>query len=102
MLIQFKPEGGIAFFPGLNKASLIDTEKLSQEERTHIRELVEKCSFFNIHTTGGSVVKGADRKKYTISIEEGEKKNTVTLTDPVQDQHLADLIQVLNKISRSR
>jgi len=99
MLIEYKSDGGIAYFPGLNKSKLINTDSLNYEDSMKAKELVRKCRFFSI-LYNEEPQRGADRKTYTISVTDGDNKNTVRVSDPVEDEALAELIGFLNKISR--
>jgi hypothetical protein len=99
MLIDFKSDGGIAYFPGLNRSKLINTDSLSNEDSMKAKELVQRCRFFSI-TYNEVPQRGADRKTYTISITDGDNKNTIRVSDPVEDEALGDLISFLNKLSR--
>ncbi len=99
MLIEFKSDGGIAYFPGLNRSKLINTDSLSNEDSMMAKELVQKCRFFSV-SYNEVPQRGADRKTYTISVTDGENKNTIRVSDPVEDEALAELIGFLNKLSR--
>ncbi|GAL84369.1 hypothetical protein MYP_1597 [Sporocytophaga myxococcoides] len=63
------------------------------------KELVQKCRFFSI-SYNEVPQRGADRKTYTISVTDGDNKNTIRVSDPVEDEALADLISFLSKLSR--
>ncbi|MBO9699518.1 MAG: hypothetical protein J7604_04865 [Sporocytophaga sp.] len=99
MLIEFKSDGGIAYFPGLNRSKLINTDSLNNEDSMKVKELVQKCRFFSI-SYNEVPQRGADRKTYTITITDGDNKNTIRVSDPVEDEALAELIGFLNKLSK--
>jgi hypothetical protein len=100
MQIQFITEGGIAYFPGLSKPRIINTENLSPEENNQIKELVNQSGFFNLTQHPTTPQKGADRKKYTISIVDGNKQNSIVLYDPIGNQALANLIHLLSRLTK--
>ncbi|WP_028981757.1 protealysin inhibitor emfourin [Sporocytophaga myxococcoides] len=99
MLIEFKSDGGIAYFPGLNRSKLINTDSLNNEDSMKARELVHRCRFFSI-SYNEVPQRGADRKTYTISVTDGDNKNTVRVSDPIEDEALGELIGFLNKLSK--
>jgi hypothetical protein len=104
MRVEFTTEGGIAFFPGLSKPVTIDTEQLPEIEARELKELVDTAHFFDRPTQAGTLAHGAaDFRKYTITVEEGGRRHTVRLTDPVEDGDLQNLIKFLtNKAKEQR
>ena len=97
MKIYFKPEGGIGFFPGLNKPLELNSEKLPEEEANHLKQLVNEASFFNLSNDASKPAAGADRKKYTIKIEDEDREHRVELSDTEQDPCLQNLFNYLQK-----
>src|SRR2546429_3907984 len=96
MQIQFKMEGGIAFFPGLSKPMTIDSDQLPQQEFDELKWLVNTTHFFDLPTTVNSPSpSAADYYQYTITIQDEGKQHTVHLTDPVKDPNLQALLSYL-------
>ena len=96
MRIQFKMEGGIAYFPGLSKPITIDSDELPKQESDELKRLVNATRFFDLPTVTGSPSPGAsDYRQYTITIEDDGKQHTVHLTDPIQDPNLQALLTYL-------
>ncbi len=90
MKIEFKKEGGIAFFPGLSKPVPLDTDNLDKAEAEEIKRLVEATHFFDLPASVGEPAKGAaDYQHYSLTIEEGERRHTVRVLVPPQDPALA-------------
>lgn len=85
MRLTFKMEGGLAAFPGLSQPVTIDTESLPPEERASVERLVESCHFFD-QPTSPSQSAGADRRRYTLAIEEDGRSHAVSVLDPVPDE----------------
>src|SRR2546428_11651518 len=86
-------DGGIAYFPGLSKPILIDSDKLPREESDELKRLVNATHFFDLPPVVGSPPPGAaDYRQYTITIEDEGKQHTVRLTDPIEDPHLHALL----------
>ncbi len=96
MRIQFKMEGGIAYFPGLSKPITIDTNELPEQEADELKRLVNATRFFDLPAVIGSPAPGAaDYRQYTITIEDNGKQHTVRLTDPIVDPNLQALLTYL-------
>jgi hypothetical protein len=96
MQIQFKMEGGIAYFPGLSKPITIDSDTLPRQESDELKRLVNATRFFDLPTTMSLLSPGAaDYRQYTITIEDNGKQHTVRLTDPIEDTNLQALLTYL-------
>ena len=102
MRIQFEMEGGLAYFPGLAKPIVIDTDQLSDQAAMEIEKIVAQANFFALSKTVGKPAPGAaDYRQYTITIQDGKKSHTVTTFDPIQDPKLQALVQYLQTKARS-
>lgn len=100
MRIEFKREGGVAYFPGLSRPVVIDTDRLSPEEAGHLHALVEASRFFDQSEQVGTAKPGAaDYRHYTIRIEAGDRDHTIRLVEPIADPGLRSLVQHLQKSS---
>ena len=98
MKIEFKQEGGLAFFPGLSKPVPLDTNNLDKSEAEEIKRLVAAAHFFDLPAAVGEPAKGAaDYQHYTLTIEDGERRHTVRVLVPPQDPALRELLQAVHK-----
>ncbi len=98
MRITFKGGGGFAAVPGLAAPVTIDVQDLPPEDQAAIRELVKQSAFFTLPPRISAAGAGAaDLRTYTITIDDGDRAHTVTLTDPVPAGHLGALV---NRLSR--
>jgi hypothetical protein len=89
-------EGGLAYFPGLSKPTIIGSDQLPQQEAAELHRLVNATSFFSLPNAIGTPAPGAaDYRRYTITIEDEGKQHTVQLTDPVEDPNLQALLNYL-------
>jgi len=106
MRVELKMEGGLAYFPGLSKPILIDSTVLPEDEAQELRRLVEASRLFERPTIISAPRRGAaDYRQYTITVEDGERRHTVKLVDPVTDHHLQALLRFLQtkaKVLRRR
>lgn len=101
MRIQYKVEGGIAHFPGLSKPLLIDTKKLSAAAASELHHLVDDANFFDLPSTAPVPKGAADYRRYTVTVEDGQRRHTVQLTDPVSNPHVQALLDYLNQARRA-
>ena len=96
MRVELLTEGGIAFFPGLNKPVVLNSSDLPKEQATQLQQLVDSTRFFDLPTASRSLPPGAaDMRRYTITVEDGRHRRTVRLNDPIQDVRLQALIDFL-------
>jgi hypothetical protein len=92
-------EGGIVHFPGLNRPTDIDSDQLTPKETTDLKHLVEAAGFFSLPSRVGKPARGAaDYRQYTVTIEEGARRHTVRMTEPVDN---ADLQRLLEGVEQS-
>ena len=103
MRITFRSQGGIAFFPGLNEPVVIDTEKLSGEQRSKLEGLVQAARFFALPPTVGTNRRGAaDLREYALTVDDGVRNYTVRVTEPFENFDLAELIMALQSHARAQ
>ncbi|MFO1429890.1 MAG: protealysin inhibitor emfourin [Candidatus Competibacteraceae bacterium] len=103
MHVQFTTEGGIAYLPGLSKPVTIDSEQLAPAEAAELNRLIEATHFFERPAQIRGVPPGAaDYQRYTIVVEEGGRKHTVQLTDPVQDPEFQKLLNFLKSQAKAQ
>jgi hypothetical protein len=102
MIIQFKQEGGLASFPGLNHPVVIDTDKLPPAESSELREAVDRSLFFDRPDRVGEASPGAaDYREYTITVEDGPRRHSVHLVEPIADPLLQALVGSVRKKART-
>jgi hypothetical protein len=106
MRVQFSTEGGIAYFPGLSQPVTIEADQLAHAQAAELRQLVEAAGFFDLPAHVGKPARGAaDYHQYTVTIEEGERRHTVRMTEPIDNDNLRRLVAFLrtkaNEIRRS-
>lgn len=105
MRIEFSVDGGIAAFPGLAKPVTIDCATLPAADTAHLRELVHRADFF-ARPTHRTSAKAPDTRAYTIAIDDGPQCRTMTVTEPIADTALGDLVAALrahaNALRRAR
>jgi hypothetical protein len=96
MRIQFKLEGGVAHFPGLSKPITIDSEELPEEEADRLDRLVNAAHFFDLPPVTSPPSRGAaDYRRYTVTVEDSQRRHAVQLVDPIEDPDLQALLTYL-------
>ena len=100
MRVQFKTEGGLAYFPGLSRPTLIDSKDLPPAEAAHLQQLVQAV---NVALEQKTVAPGAaDHQHYIITIETQEESIRLQTADPVEDPSLQALLDYLRGKSREQ
>ncbi len=77
MRVTLKLDGGFAHFPGLAKPIAVDTDGLAPDASRRLRELVNAAAFFQLPATVGGKTRGADVRKVTLTVEEGDRVHRV-------------------------
>jgi hypothetical protein len=96
MKIQLKIDGGLAYFPGLNKPILIDTNAVPAEEADKLKQLLNAAHFFQLPPVLNVPAPGAaDYHRYTITVDDGSQHHTVQMTDPIEEPNLQALLSYL-------
>jgi hypothetical protein len=98
MRIRFQVSGGIAFFPGLARPSEIDLDSLGAQEREHLEQLFRESHFFERAARPSPGRSAPDCQTYRITVEDGATRHTVTVSDPVTDPLMAQLIDALRDL----
>jgi hypothetical protein len=100
MQITLEISGGFASTPGLNAPYTIDTSAIDPARASELESIVRDAHFFELparlNTTNPNA---ADYFAYAIKIEDGDRVHTVGLTDPVSDEGLTRLIDILRTMS---
>ncbi|WP_223636010.1 protealysin inhibitor emfourin [Corallococcus sp. EGB] len=104
MRIELKREGGLAFFPGLARPRSVDLDALPPATAEALQREVREARFFEQPATvGGGPTAGADRTSYTVTIEDdGGRRHSVRLVEPVQEPHLRALLGLLQQAEREQ
>lgn len=96
--VQWERTGG---FAGMRMATTMDTRSLPDEKADELRALVEAAGFFELpETIDGPDTGGADRFRYTISVETDGQRHTVHTGEAAAPPALRSLIQWLTNDAR--
>ena len=59
MRVELQTEGGVAFFPGLNKPVVVDSDDLPKKQAAQFQQLIDSTHFFDLPAASRSLPKGA-------------------------------------------
>ena len=94
MRIQHSVSGGLAYFPGLARPRILDTDTLPPEVARDLIETVSASGFFALPPLVGVMPAGAaDMQKHTLTVEDNGRAHTVQISDCAPDPALQDLLQ---------
>jgi|SRR5882672_2618186 len=92
--VSFQVSGGLAFFPGLAAPRTIDLDTLPEPTRREVTSLIEESRFFSVPSP--VLPPGAaDCQTYRITIQDGTRRHTIVVSDPVMSEPLQRLIELL-------
>jgi hypothetical protein len=84
---------GLGYFPGLAKPTTVDVDALPEKQSEQIKRLVEEASFFDQPRQVEDPTRGLyDAQQVTLTIEEGKRRHTVQMPNPVGDPALQALL----------
>lgn len=100
MKITIEINGGFAPLPALSRPITIDTTTLNPQLVQQLESLVRDAAFFDRPAFINTTAKGAaDYRTYTITVQDGPRVHTVSLTDPISDPSLEQLVSHLQVIT---
>jgi hypothetical protein len=105
MRVELQIDGGMAYFPGLSRPVVVNSADLPKAQARRLERLVENARFFDLPAASRALPKGAaDMRRYTITVEDGRRRHTVRLNDPIEDADMLALIEFLQdqRISQAR
>jgi hypothetical protein len=96
MRIDFRMDGGLAAFPGLAKPLSITCEALPRVQAARLRALVERANLVAL-TRQLHRPTAPDARAYTITVDDAGQCHSVTVTEPIADDALRELVAELRK-----
>ncbi|PSB24198.1 hypothetical protein C7B82_27930 [Stenomitos frigidus ULC18] len=91
MQITLERSGG---FTGMPLTITVDTAKLSPDNAARLRHLVEAADFFRLPDRVSTPAQ-PDRFEYTVTIQEGTQKHTITVGEAAIPEPLKPLLHWL-------
>lgn len=96
-LVSFERSGG---FAGISSFVTIDADTMNIDEKLKLQELIENSEFFQMDIDDSSNSGARDQFIYKLSIEIGNQKKSLTLTEPDITDKLRPLINYLSQKAR--
>ena len=97
--IRFERTGG---FAGMTIARDLKLEDLSQEQAETLLELLDDLDFEELPEQMTDMERMPDQFTYTITVETRRGKHTVTTGDVSAPEKMQDLLQLLNRLARTK
>jgi hypothetical protein len=98
MRVTIATEGGLAYFPGLAKPVVIETDQLDPVDAARLGDLIEAARFFEQPKQVGQAALGAaDLQRHTVTIELKGRQHTVEILEPINDVGLRELVRFLQQ-----
>jgi hypothetical protein len=101
--VQFRVDGGLAHFPGLNRVLTLDTAARPREEAARLAEFVHAARLFSLPERVGPTTPqrgSADYRSYVITVAELGDSHTVQADEPIRDGQLKALVDHLRAMQR--
>ncbi len=92
MIIHLVRTGG---FGGMRREIRIDTSVLFREDQALLERLVGEAGFFGLPGRFPRPSKGADYFTYTITVDDGDRRHTVEVSQPSLPEGLRPLVREL-------
>ena len=94
MRIEFRMDGGLGAFPGLARPVSIDCDALPSAQTARLRALVDRADLAAAPRKSRPAV-APDARTYTITVDDGGECRTATISEPIADAALRDLVAEL-------
>ena len=92
MKIELKIDGGFVRLPGLARPVTIDSTALPPAHGAKLARLVARSRFFDAAPPSPAAAPTRDARSYTIAIDDGGRRRSMTLSEPIADAGLRDLV----------
>jgi hypothetical protein len=102
MRISLRTSGGVGYFPGLAAPRTVDVDALGDDELRAVRQLVDDARFFELPARPPTLKGAADYRTYEITIEDGARRHTAVLADPIVEPALQELVERLRALTVAR
>jgi len=94
---------GLAYFPGLAKPIMIDTEDLPKEEAEEIVRLARAAHLSDQRGKSSEPAAGAaDYRRQMYSIQDDNEQYTLRLVEPIEDSDMRALADYVKQLVRKR
>ena len=94
MRVEFERSGG---FGGLRRVCTVDEGTLPPEAARQLRDLVHGARFFDLPAEIRASQPGADRFRYRLTVDDGERRHTVDLDEAAAPDGVWPLVDWLSR-----
>ncbi len=101
MKISYAREGGLAHFPGLSRPIRVDTAALPADQAERLERLCADAQILDREQPVPPSPGAADIYTYTLALQQGRRRRTLRLHDPVEDRALRALLDFLEGLRPS-
>lgn len=101
MRIIYQRDGGVAYFPGLSRPLRVDTSEMPAAQSSRLEQLVVDAQVFTCERPAAPPPGAADLITYTLRVEDGRRRATLRLHDPIAAPALQALIDYLEELRAS-
>src|SRR5262245_50688243 len=96
MRIHFERSGGLAA-PAMRRTCTIDTQTLPENEARELIGLVESAGILNAPAPSSASAAGRDMFHYRLTVEDGSREQTISVSETDMPEPLRRLVTWLNK-----
>jgi hypothetical protein len=96
--ISYRRSGGIAYFPGRAAALSVDTAELPATQAERLERLCADARVFERPPAPRPPPGAADTYTYTLTVQQGRRRRTLQLHDPVEGEELRALLSFLDEL----
>jgi len=100
MNITLEIDGGFAPVPALQGPFVVDTALVEPTLAAEIERLTAQARFFDYPAAAPDNTRAADFKSYTLTINDGTRRHSIRITDPIADSNLAKLVAHIRSMAR--
>lgn len=95
MRVSLERTGG---FAGISRKTTVDTANIPTNEAKQLPQLLEAADFFNLPENLTASPTQPDRFQYILTVEDGAKKHTITVSEAAMPGTLRPLIEWINQV----
>ena len=97
MKAQIVRTGG---FAGIQMTTSVDSDTLEPEVTKQLRQIIKNAGFFALPTVISAGNSQADRFQYKITVQDGNKSHTVTVSESSLSGGIKQLVEFMNRNSK--
>ena len=100
MRVELTTDGGFAHIPGLAAPVVVDSAQLAGEDAAQLRRLCDAASASAKSDDAPQPSSIPDGRRYRLTIETGDKRRELKISDPIEHPAIAALIAFVQQRGR--